>query len=69
MNNIKPHCHVCMKEMKMGQEVVMDGLLKGILHADCNYLPLDEVEDKGSLEDVISRNQRWLKGFNHLIVH
>lgn len=66
---IIPHCHVCMNEMKMGEDVVMDGIFKGILHADCSYLPPTEIEDQGKLEDVISRNQRWLKSFNHLILH
>lgn len=65
----KPHCHVCMNEMKMGEEVVMDGTLKGILHADCSYLPPAEIEDQGKLEDVISRNQKWLKSFNYLFLH
>ncbi|WP_404356513.1 hypothetical protein LG291_23365 [Cytobacillus firmus] len=55
--------------MKMDEEVVMDGIFKGILHANCSYLPPTEIEDQGKLEDVISRNQRWLKSFNHLIMH
>jgi hypothetical protein len=66
---IIPHCHVCKKEMKLGEEVVMDGIFKGILYADCSYLPPIEVEDQGKLEEVIIRNQRWLKPFNHLILH
>ncbi|WP_394136914.1 hypothetical protein [Cytobacillus oceanisediminis] len=63
-----PHCHVCMEEMKIGQEIVMDRTFKGILHADCSYLLPDEIEDQGLLESVISRNQNWLKSFNHLIM-
>jgi hypothetical protein len=46
-----------MEKMKMGQEVVMDGLFKGILHADCSNLPFDQIEDQGKFEEVISRNQ------------
>ncbi|WP_342026105.1 hypothetical protein AADC60_10590 [Cytobacillus pseudoceanisediminis] len=66
---VRPHCHVCMKEMKMGQEVVMDGAFKGIIHANCNYLTAIEIEDKGLFEEVIGRNPRWFKQFNHLISH
>ncbi|MCS0674638.1 hypothetical protein [Cytobacillus firmus] len=65
---IIPHCHVCMNEMKMGEEVVLDSIFKGIMHSNCSYLPPNEIEDQGKLEEVISRNQRWLNSFNHLIL-
>jgi len=34
-----------MEEFKMGVDVVMDGIFKGIIHVDCNYLPQAEIED------------------------
>lgn len=58
-----------MEEIKMGQEVVLEGTIKGILHANCSYLLPEDIEDQGLLENVISRNQNWLKSFNHLIMH
>ncbi|CAM3888674.1 hypothetical protein GCM10009865_22190 [Aeromicrobium ponti] len=64
-----PHCPICLEEMKVGQEVVLDGTFKGILHTDCSYLTLEEVEDQGLYEEIIRRNQRWLKQFNHTIMH
>lgn len=64
-----PHCSVCLKAMKMGQRVVFDRTFKGIMHADCSYSPLLEVEDQGFYEEIIRRNQRWLKQFNHTIMH
>ncbi|MGN7178158.1 hypothetical protein [Cytobacillus sp. SAFR-174] len=66
---VRPHCSVCMKEIKMGQEVVMDGTFKGIMHANCSYLSAIKIEDKGLFEVIIGRNQSWFKQFNHLITH
>lgn len=58
-----------MNPLKFGQEIIFDGITKGIMHAECSYIPLHEIEDKGKLEEVISRNQEWLNVFNHLIKH
>lgn len=66
---IKPHCHVCMKELKIGQEVVTDDIMKGISHSDCSYLPFYEIADQGLFEDVVLRNQDWLKFLNRFILH
>ncbi|AND39055.1 hypothetical protein [Cytobacillus oceanisediminis] len=68
-NNINPHCHVCIEEFKVGVDVVMNGTFKGIIHADCNYLPPGEIEDRGKFEAVVMRNQKWFSQFNHVIRH
>ncbi|EWG11694.1 hypothetical protein [Cytobacillus firmus] len=67
--NINPHCHICKEQLKLDEVVVLDGTLKGIIHAECNNLPQEEIEDRGSFQEVISRNQLWLKQFNHMILH
>lgn len=53
----------------VGVDVVMDGTFKGIIHADCNYLPPGEIEDRGKFEAVVKRNQKWFSQFNHVIRH
>jgi hypothetical protein len=63
VDKVVPHCHVCMEELKIGEWVVMNGLLKGIMHADCNYLNDQEISDGGKYEDIVSRNQRWFSEF------
>lgn len=67
--DIIPHCHVCKEELKVGDEVVLDGTLKGIIHATCNNIPHREIEDNGRLEEVVLRNQMWLKQFNYMVLH
>ncbi|CAH0346082.1 hypothetical protein BCI9360_02400 [Bacillus sp. CECT 9360] len=58
-----PHCSVCMKELKIGEQVIMEGIFNGILHADCNYLTEEYIEVRGRYEDVVIRNQKWFSGF------
>ena len=61
--NVVPHCHVCMEELKIGERVVLSDLLACIIHEDCNYLPEDEVNDRGKYEEVVFRNQRMYGHF------
>lgn len=63
VDNIVPHCSECMKELKLGEQVIMDGLFKGILHADCNYLDEEYIEDRGIYEEVVSQNQKRFSNF------
>jgi hypothetical protein len=72
MNRTKeiiPHCHVCREEFKAGVEVVFDGILKGIIHEACNNLPQKDIGDHGRIEEVVLRNQTWLRQFNHMVLH
>ncbi|MCU1804743.1 hypothetical protein NVV31_04945 [Cytobacillus firmus] len=67
--DIIPHCHVCKEKLKVGVAVVMDKTFKGVIHVSCNNLPQMEIEDHGNFEEVVLRNQLWLKQFNHMVLH
>ncbi|MCQ6275901.1 hypothetical protein JMM81_13170 [Bacillus sp. V3B] len=54
IDTVIPHCHVCMEELKMGELVVVDGLLKRIMHANCNYLADQKNRTKGNTNDQVS---------------
>lgn len=53
-----------MEELKIGEQVVMIGLLASIMHEDCNYVPECEISDQGKYEEVVRRNQRWFSDFS-----
>lgn len=61
---LKPtYCHVCRKEIKLTDEVIFDGLLKGVEHSSCTNLTGERIADRGAFEEIIMRNKTWLKNF------
>jgi hypothetical protein len=56
-------CHICREEISLTDDVVFDGLLKGVEHSSCTTLPGERIADRGAFEEVIMRNKKWLKNF------
>ncbi|NMD72792.1 hypothetical protein HHO41_21455 [Bacillus sp. DNRA2] len=64
---IKPHCEKCMKELKVGQNVVLT-ILYNIEHDGCRPWAEENIRDRGTFEEVVTRNRKYFNYFYQTMV-
>lgn len=64
---IKPHCLGCMKELKLGQNIVFT-ILYNIEHEGCRPWAKENIRDRGTFEEVVTRNRKYLNDFYQTMV-
>lgn len=59
---IQPHCSACMKKLKSEESVVLADMYF-IQHTECFAWQERYILDKGTLKEVVSRHEKYFKGF------